>query len=497
MLLRPCLPLRRALGRRLLRPPPARAASDGHWARCGSALLRRPVTAAGGRLPSAASVCVRGFASQDLPPHREVVLPALSPTMETGSIVSWEKQEGDELAEGDLLAEIETDKASMGFENEEAGYLAKILVPAGTKDIPLGKMLCIIVENKEDVAKFKDYVDTSSPASAPAPAAAAAPAASAPAAAPQTAVPAPSPAPADSSVSSVMPTGSRVMASPRARKLAAEQGVDLSGVQPGSDGLVRATHVSAAAVSAPPATPAAPAAAHTVVPAAAAHQDIELTAMRKTIAKRLLLSKQTIPHYYLTVDIDATNVLQVRADSNARAGADGPRLSVNDFVIKAAALACLKVPEANSSWMETFIRQYQSVDISVAVATEHGLITPIVTGAERRGVADISRTVRELATRARARQLKPHEFQGGTFSISNLGMFGVRSFSAIVNPPQSCILAVGGVERRLVPGDEAPRTAHVMAVTLSCDHRVVDGAVGAQWLAEFRRYMEQPVTMIL
>lgn len=491
MLLRPAVPLSRALCRharlRLPRPAAAAAASISPLHTRAAPASRLTTT----RHPPAAACWSRCYSSQDLPPHRMVVLPALSPTMESGGIVSWEVAEGDPVAEGDLLAEIETDKASMGFENEEPGFMAKILVPAGSKDIPLGKLLCIIVEHKEDIDKFKDYVDTAAPAAAAAPAPAPTPAPAAPVAAPAAAPAAPTAVPA-APVSSMPPTG-RIMASPRARKLAAERGVDLMSVTPGSDGLVRAAQVTAAP------TPAAAAPAVAAVASDAPHTDIELTAMRKTIAKRLLQSKQTVPHYYLTADVDLTELLRVRAEANQRAAkSGGVKLSVNDFVIKASALSCLQVPQVNSSWMDTFIRQYESVDVSVAVSTEHGLITPIVFGAERRGVADISTTVKSLAERARARQLQPAEFQGGTFSISNLGMFGVKSFSAIINPPQACILAVGGAQRRLVPGpDGQPKLIDVMSVTLSCDHRVVDGAVGAQWLAAFRGYMEQPVTMIL
>ncbi|XP_037070650.1 dihydrolipoyllysine-residue acetyltransferase component of pyruvate dehydrogenase complex, mitochondrial-like [Pollicipes pollicipes] len=489
MLLRPAVPFSRALCRQTrLRHQLGRACAASFQTRALADALRPPGATLCARALPRPPTWARRYSSQDLPAHHKIVLPALSPTMESGSIISWEKAEGDHVAEGDLLAEIETDKASMGFENSDEGYLAKILVPAGTKDIPLGKLLCIIVDNKEDIDKFKDYVDTSGPAppSAPsppqekaaAPAAAPAPPPPAAAAASPAAVPAPSAGP---------PTG-RIMASPRARRLAAEQGVDLASLRPGSDGLVRAAQVTAAPAAAPVSAAAQP---------SAAHDDLELSAMRKTIAKRLLQSKQTIPHYYLSATIDMTHVTRVRAEANQRAGKDGVRLSINDFVIKAAALACAKVPAVNSSWMDTFIRQYRSVDVSVAVSTEQGLITPIVFGAEARGVADISAEVRRLAERARARQLQPREYQGGTFSISNLGMFGVKNFAAIVNPPQACILAVGGVEQKLVPGEAGPRTIDAMAVTLSCDHRVVDGAVGAQWLAVFRGLLEQPVTMIL
>ncbi|KAF0295236.1 DLAT component of pyruvate dehydrogenase complex, mitochondrial [Amphibalanus amphitrite] len=405
MLLRPAVPLSRALGRH--------ARLGQRLARPGAALLHtpRPSGAPRARLlgaPAAARPVgwARHYASQDLPAHHKIVLPAL--VADHGVGLHYQLGEG----RGGLSPAAEAPKPA---------------APAAT------------------------------PAPAAAPVAPAAPAA----------------APAG-------PPGGRIMASPRARKLAAEQGVDLTAVSPGSDGLIRAAQVTAAPAPAPSAA-AAPAAAAPAVQPSAAHVDVELSSVRKTIASRLLQSKQTIPHYYLSVDVDMSAVAQIRAETNQRAGKDGVKLSVNDFIIKAAALACLQVPEVNSSWQETFIRQYSSVDVSVA----------------RRGVADISSEVRRLAERARARQLQPNEFQGGTFSISNLGMFGVKNFSAIINPPQSCILAVGGAVQKLLPGPDGPRTADVLSVTLSCDHRVVDGAVGAQWLAAFRRYMEQPVTMIL
>lgn len=433
--------------------------------------------------------CSSGSSADELPAHQKVVLPALSPTMESGSIISWEKSEGEHVAEGDLLAEVETDKATMGFECSDEGYLAKILVPAGTKDIPLGRLLCIIVENKEDVAKFESYVPEEGDVAV---ALSETPQESVPQAPPTPAesVPPPEPSPAQPAPppTSLGQTAA-VMASPRARRLAAERGVELARVAAGSDGIIRGEHVLATPSSAP--APAAP------IPQAS-FTDLEITGMRKTIAKRLLLSKQTVPHYYLTVDVcmDAVTAARESLNSQLAATTTGGKISFNDFVIKAAAMACVRVPEANSAWMDTYIRQYSSVDISVAVSTEHGLITPIVFGAEKRGLADIGATVRELAARARQRQLAPHEFQGGTFSVSNLGMFGVSHFSAIINPPQACILAVGATQSRAVPGDVS-RGTRVMSVTLSCDHRVVDGAVGARWLAEFRKLMEEPLSMIL
>ncbi|XP_063406744.1 dihydrolipoyllysine-residue acetyltransferase component of pyruvate dehydrogenase complex-like [Mytilus trossulus] len=444
----------------------------------------------------------RCYSSADLPAHTKVSLPALSPTMEMGTINSWQKKEGDKVAEGDLLAEIETDKATMGFESSEEGYLAKIFHPAGSKDVPIGKLLCIIVENEEDVAAFKDYQptaaddqlpdsDASEPVAPPPP----------PPPKPSPAAVAPPPTPAPSKAApppaasvSVPPSGGKVIASPYAKKLAADKGIDLSQITgTGPGGEIRADDVLNFSPSAVP----------TSVPISApegAFVDIPLTNMRKVIAKRLVQSKQTIPHYYLTVDVNVDKVLRLRKELNEILSKDNIKLSVNDFIIKASALSCKKIPEANSSWMDDSIRQYNIVDVNVAVATPAGLITPIVSRADIKGLSQISQDVLALATKAKEGKLQPHEYQGGTFTISNLGMFGIKSFSAVINPPQACILAIGGAEKRLVVDEDSDKgysSANMMSVTLSCDHRVVDGAVGAQWLAEFRKFMERPETMLL
>ncbi|CAH1247547.1 DLAT [Branchiostoma lanceolatum] len=390
----------------------------------------------------------RLYSSDGLPTHHKVVLPALSPTMEMGTIVSWEKQVGDQLNEGDLLAEIETDKATMGFETPEEGYLARIFIEGGVKDIPIGKLLCIIVENEEDIAKFKDW---SPPADAE-----------------------PAEKPLPKPVSEPM----------------------VSGTGPG--GRIRSQDIAAftpAAAPAPAVAPAAPAAAPV-----GTFVDIPLTNVRKVIASRLLQSKTTIPHYYLSVDINMDSVIALRKDLNVVLQKDEVKLSVNDFIIKAAALSCLKVPECNSSWMDSVIRQYNKVDMSVAVSTDSGLITPIVFNAHTKGLAAINSDVNSLAARAREGKLQLQEFQGGTFTVSNLGMFGIKNFSAVINPPQACILAIGGAVKTVVPDQDAENglsVATMMSVTLSCDHRVVDGAVGAQWLQEFKLYLEKPETMLL
>ncbi|XP_017099179.3 dihydrolipoyllysine-residue acetyltransferase component of pyruvate dehydrogenase complex, mitochondrial [Drosophila bipectinata] len=439
-------------------------------------------------------------AYSSLPEHMRVPLPALSPTMERGSIVSWEKKEGDKLNEGDLLCEIETDKATMGFETPEEGYLAKILIPGGTKDVPVGKLLCIIVPDQGSVAAFKDFKDDGpAPAAAapppPAPAAAApAPVAAAPvpAAAPAPAAPAPAPAAAPAGAG----TG-RVYASPMAKKLAEAQQLRLQGKGSGVHGSIKSGDLAA---QKPAAAAAAPSAAPARAPAGARYQDIPVTNMRAIIAKRLLESKTELPHYYVTVQCQVDKLLKFRALVNKKYEKKGVRVSVNDFIIKATAIASLKVPEANSAWMGQVIRQYDDVDVSVAVSTDKGLITPIIFNADRKGVIEISKDVKELAGKARDNKLKPQEFQGGTISVSNLGMFGVNQFCAVINPPQSCILAIGTTTKQLVADPDSLKgfkEVNVLTVTLSADHRVVDGAVAARWLQHFRDYMEDPASMIL
>ncbi|KAG4072991.1 hypothetical protein HA402_009410 [Bradysia odoriphaga] len=435
----------------------------------------------------------RGYAG-DVPAHTRVTLPALSPTMDAGTIVSWEKKEGDKLNEGDLLAEIETDKATMGFETPEEGYLAKILIAAGTKEVPIGKLVCIIVENESDVAAFKDFQDTSSaaPAASPPKPSTAAPAPPAPVAPPPILQPAIVPA-TPIPMTAVEQRGPRVYASPMAKKLAETQKLRLEGQGSGLFGSI--TSKDLAGRSAAPTASVGP-----VIPTGAAYVDIPVTNIRSVIAKRLLESKLTIPHYYLTVDVNMDQIMALRTKFNKKLEKEGVKLSVNDFVLKATALASKKVPEANSAWMGTFIRMYDAVDLSVAVATDKGLITPIVPQADRKGLVDINKMVKELADKARDGKLQPHEFQGGTITVSNLGMFGTTQFCAVINPPQSCILAVGGAQQRIVPdpdSDKGWKQSVYISVTLSCDHRSVDGAVGARWLQYFQKFMEDPHSMLL
>uniref|UniRef100_H2YN60 Acetyltransferase component of pyruvate dehydrogenase complex n=1 Tax=Ciona savignyi TaxID=51511 RepID=H2YN60_CIOSA len=434
--------------------------------------------------------------STNYPPHDLVELPALSPTMTTGTIISWERKVGDKLEEGDAVAIIETDKASMAMEYQDEGYLAKILLEEGAKDLPLGTPLCVIVSNQEDIAAFADFTAAAAPAvdiqppsaqpSTPSPAA------------PSHGIPPPTP---------MSTPGDRIFASPLAKKLAFEKGIDLAllaGLGSGPLGRIRAQDLDKAGKAV--AQPVAPAVAVSPEVASFPHDadgsfvDIPVSNIRKITAKRLFESKQTIPHYYLTVDVEMDKVVALRKSFNTELEKEGTKISVNDFFIKASAMACLKIPEANSSWRDTFIRQHNTVDMSIAVSTESGLITPIVFNAHTKGLVAISQDVVSLAGKAREGKLQPSEFMGGTFTLSNLGMFGVKHFSAIINPPQACILAVGSARRELLPDKNAEngfREATVVSVTLSCDHRVVDGAVGAQWLQHFKKFMEDPTKMLL
>lgn len=429
------------------------------------------------------------------PPHLAVPLPALSPTMETGTIVSWAKKEGDKLNEGDLLAEIETDKATMGFETPEEGYLAKILYPAGSKDVQIGKIVCIITSNKEDVAAFKEY-------KAAAGAAAPQPAAPAPSAVPTPAAP----APAAPNAPAASDTGGRVYASPMAKRLAEVRNIRLQGKGSGIFGSFKSSDVpekgesvqvarEAAQAGAPPTVKAPPPPAP--VPGAS-YIDIPVTSMRATIAKRLVESKQSIPHYYLSSEINVSKLVAFRVAMNKELEKQKVKLSVNDFIIKAVAATTQRVPEVNSAWMGNVIRQYRNVDVSVAVSTDKGLITPIIRDADRKGVLEISKNMKDLATKARENKLQPQDFVGGTICVSNLGMFDLSFFSAIINPPQSAILAVGGIVNRVIADKDGgfKEAPHIIA-TLSCDHRVIDGALGAAWLKVLKQNLSDPAAICL
>jgi pyruvate dehydrogenase E2 component (dihydrolipoamide acetyltransferase) len=437
---------------------------------------------------------MRAFSGR-LPPHIKLEMPNLSPTMEKGNIAKWLKKEGDSIKPGDILAQIETDKATVDFEMQEEGYIAKLLYPEGTKDVKLGQVVAIIVDSKDDVGKFKDYSGAASSAVAPAAPKkeAAAPAQPAPATPAKTAPAQAAPAKSDSG---------RVFVSPLAKKLADEAGLDLSGLQgSGPNSRIIKSDVEAAIIAAKQ----APAAKKSIITESPAFSgdftDLANSNIRKVIADRLSYSKQNIPHYYVTVSVHVDALMKLRARLNAVAKS---KISINDMVIKAASLASVKVPETNSSWMGEHIRRYRNVNMSVAVQTEFGLMAPVITNTHLKGLEEIASEIKDIAARARENKLKPEELSGGTFTISNLGMYGVHNFSAIVNPPQACILAVSAAEKRVVidenaaKGSENPyKIAHVMNVTLSSDHRVVDGAVAAQWGQEFKKYIENPEYMLL
>jgi pyruvate dehydrogenase E2 component (dihydrolipoamide acetyltransferase) len=421
-----------------------------------------------------------------------ILMPALSPTMTEGKLSRWLKKEGDEVKSGDLLAEIETDKATMEVEAVDEGFLSKIVVPDGTDGVAVNAVIAVLTATKDEKA------DAPKPAAAPAPVAAAGkPASESASEAPVTKVLAPK----------EEDHGERIFASPLARRMAKQAGIDLMNVKgSGPHGRIVKADIEAGgakvAPKAEPQTAAAPApkAAPPVLNITAPHKKIPNSSMRKIIAKRLAESKQTVPHFYLTSHIEIDALLKLRADLNAKSTKDGPgafKLSVNDLIIKASAVALCRHPQVNSSYTEEAIIQYDDVDISIAVSIPDGLITPIVRKADLLGLAAISNAMKDLGARAKAGKLKPDEFQGGGFSISNLGMFGIPEFSAIINPPQSAILAVGAGEKRAVVKGDAIVIATMMTVTLSCDHRVVDGALGAEFLATLKSIIEDPLSLML
>ncbi len=398
----------------------------------------------------------------------QVLMPALSPTMTEGNLIKWHKNEGDLVKSGDLLAEIETDKATMEVEAVDEGVLAKILVEAGTDSVPVNTLIALILEEGEDHSALENMPSKTMP----------------------TAIPAAVSSPAEPAPSKPMTvsSGERVFITPLAKRLAQHHNVDVADLGgSGPKGRIIKADIEKALQS----TPAGKApVSH------GGYTDIKLNGMRKTIAKRLTESKQTIPHFYLSVDCDLGALLVLRRQLNELPSST-QKVSVNDFVVRACALALIKVPEANVTWHDTFVRQYQNADVAVAVAIEGGLITPIVRSAEQKSLLDISKEIRSLAERARAGQLLPEEYQGGSFSLSNLGMYGVRDFAAIINPPQVCILAVGAGEQRPVVKDGQLQIATVMTCTLSVDHRAVDGALGAQFLKVFKELIENPLILAI
>ena len=423
----------------------------------------------------------------------DIQMPALSPTMEKGTLAKWLVATGDDIHAGDIIAEIETDKATMEVEAADDGRVGKLVVAEGTEDVPVGQVIAVLLEEGEDagaVGEVKSKAAPSKPAKKEDAAAAPAPAAEKPVKAEAKPAPAPAPAPATAPASNG--GGERVFASPLARRIASQSGIDLGAVKgsgPGGRVVKKDLEGAAPLAKAGPAPVAAP-----TVTGENPVEEVKLSNMRKVIAKRLTEAKQTVPHFYLTVDVAMDRLIALRKEVNA--GGD-IKLSVNDFLIKALAMALKKVPNANVQFAGDKLLKFGRADVSVAVAIEGGLITPVIKGADQKGVAAIGAEMKDLAERARAGKLMPDEYQGGTVSLSNLGMFGIKQFDAVINPPQAAILAVGAAEQRAVIRDGEVVPATIMTATLSCDHRAIDGAIGAEFLTAFKGLVENPLRMLL
>ena len=418
-----------------------------------------------------------------------ILMPALSPTMTEGNLARWLKAEGDAVAPGDVIAEIETDKATMEVEAVDEGVLAKILVAEGAEEVAVNTPIAVLLEDGEDDSALDGFDAGGAFAKADAPAEA--PAEAAPAAT-RAEAPAPTPAPASAPAAA----GDRVIASPLAKRLAAQQGIDLAQVT-GSGPNGRIVKADIENFSGAPAVGTAAAPQTVSVEGDAPYEVLPLSNMRKVIAQRMTESKQQVPHFYLTVDCEIDRLLEARKNLNSRVKDGAFKISVNDMIIKAAAAALMEVPRANAGWSDEGVRVYKRADISVAVAIDDGLITPIVRGAEGKGLKAISAEMADLAARARDNKLAPEEFQGGTFTISNLGMYGVKHFEAVINQPQGAILAVGAGEQRPVVRDGELAVATVMSLTLSVDHRALDGAIGAEYLAALKELIEEPLGLLL
>jgi len=421
-----------------------------------------------------------------------IKMPALSPTMEEGTLAKWLVKVGDEVSSGDIMAEIETDKATMEFEAVDEGTIVDIAVPEGSEGVKVGTVIATLAEEGEDVASVKPAAAEAAPppTAAPAPAAASAPAPA----------PAPSPTPARAEpVEAPASSGDRIVASPLAKRIAAEKGIDLAAVKgSGPNGRIVKADVEAAKPGAP-----APAAAPAVAQAAAGAQDFgipheeeKLSGMRKTIARRLTESKQQIPHFYVTVDVRLDALLKLRAELNAALESRGVKLSVNDMLIKALARALLQVPSCNVQYTGETLLKFSRADISVAVAIPGGLITPIIVDAGTKSLSAIATEMKDLAERARDGKLQPHEYQGGTASISNMGMYGIKQFDAVINPPQAMILAVGAGEKRPYVIDDSLQIATVMSATGSFDHRAMNGTDGAELMKVFKELCEKPLGLV-
>jgi pyruvate dehydrogenase E2 component (dihydrolipoamide acetyltransferase) len=459
-----------------------------------------------------------------------ILMPALSPTMEKGNLAKWLKKEGEKVKPGDVIAEIETDKATMEVEAVDEGTLAKIVVPEGTADVPVNQLIAVLAGEGED-AKAAGASAASSPTAKPV---AASSFETRPAGAPQDeagkgqapAAPAPraAPRPEEAASAAVSKDGTktnghgRIFSSPLARRLAKEAGIDLARIAgTGPHGRVVARDVAAAkegkGLKAPGAASRAPGAAPSIAPAMGddkiralyeegSYEVIPHDNMRRVIAQRLTQSTQTIPHFYLTIDCVIDRLMAAREEINASApkdkdGKPAYKLSVNDFVVKALALALQKIPNANVSWTEAGMLKHKHSDVGVAVALPGGLITPIVRNAETKSLSAISNELKDMVARARARKLKPQEYQGGTTAVSNLGMYGIKDFTAVINPPHATILAAGAAEERPIVRKGQIVAATVMSVTLSCDHRAVDGALGAELIGAFKTLIENPVMMVV
>ena len=435
----------------------------------------------------------------------EILMPALSPTMEEGTLAKWLVKEGDTVSSGDIIAEIETDKATMEFEAVDEGTIGKILIGEGSEAVKVNTPIAVLLDEGESAD------DIGSGASAPAPAPAAQPAADAKAAPEGGSEAAATPAPAAPKAAD----GGRIFASPLARRIAAQKGVNLAEVKgSGPHGRV----VKADVENAQPGAAAAPASAPAAAPAVAApaamasgpatdvvlktyegrpFEEVKLDGMRKTIAARLTEAKQSVPHFYLRRDIQLDALLKFRSQLNAQLEGRGVKLSVNDFIIKACALALQQVPDANAVWAGDRVLKFEKSDVAVAVAIEGGLFTPVLQDADTKSLSALSSQMKDLAARARDRKLAPHEYQGGSFAIPNLGMFGIDNFDAIINPPHAAILAVGaGVKKPIVGKDGELAVGTVMSVTLSVDHRVIDGALGANLLQAIKDNLENPMVML-
>ena len=436
----------------------------------------------------------------------DIKMPALSPTMEEGTLAKWLVKEGDEVKSGDIMAEIETDKATMEFEAVDEGRIAKIMVAEGTDGVKVGAVIALLEGEGEESAPPPAAKEEEE--EAPAPADHGKPADAAVAREEKPAAPAPAPAPAPAATpapAAARHDGDRVKASPLARRMAADKGVDLSGVSgSGPNGRIVKADVEKAqpGAAAPAASAAAPAEAPAAAPKPAQvpdipHETTKLSNMRKTIARRLTESKQQVPHIYLTVDVQLDKLLKLRAELNAGLEARGVKLSVNDLLIKALAVSLVQVPKCNVMFTPDQLVSFHRADISVAVSTPEGLITPVITEADSASLSSISTRMKDLAARARDKKLKPEEFTGGTASLSNMGMFGIKQFEAVINPPQGMILAIGaGDKRPWVMPDGTLGVASIMSATGSFDHRAIDGADGAQLMQAFKTLVESPLSML-